>query len=59
MPLETPVTSPLSLLISRHIFQEGEIIELAIRSSAWWILFSSWRGLLAAAVIVLGGRDLR
>lgn len=48
-------TSPLSLLISRHIFQEGEIIELAVRPSTWWILFRSWQTLLFAAVVALAG----
>lgn len=48
-------TSALSVLISKHLFQEGEIVELAIRSSLWWILFSSWHTLLVAAVIALAG----
>lgn len=51
-------SSPLSLLISRHIFQEGEIIELAIRPSPWWILFSSMHTLLFAAVIIVAALAL-
>ena len=51
--------SPLSLLISRHIFQDGEIIELSIRASPWWIIFSSMRTLLFAAVIVLASVTLK
>lgn len=47
--------SPLSLLISRHMFHEGEIIELVIRSSAWWIILTSWRTLLFALILVLAG----
>ena len=47
--------SPLSLLISRYTFQEGEIIQLAIRPSSWWILFSSWQVILGAAVVALAG----
>lgn len=50
--------TPLSILISKQLFQEGEIVELAIRSSSWWILFSSWRTLLGALVIVLAGLTL-
>ena len=48
-------TSPFSQLISRQIFQEGEIIELAVRPSAWWIIFRSWQTLLFAAVVALAG----
>ncbi len=58
LPLEVSAISPLSLIISRHIFQAGEIVELAIRPSVWWILFSSWQALLASAVIVLAGLTL-
>lgn len=47
--------SPFSALISRHMFQEGEIIELVVRPSAWWLIFSSWRTLLLCAVIAVGG----
>ena len=42
-------------LISRHMFQDGEIVELVVRPSAWWLLFSSWRTLLLAAAIILAG----
>lgn len=51
-------TSPLSLLISRHIFQDGEIIELAIRPSPWWIFFSSMHTLLFAAIVILASLTL-
>lgn len=51
-PLD-PVASPLSMLISRHMFQEGEIIELATRPSAWWIVLNCWRTLAASALIML------
>ncbi len=47
--------SPISVLLSRHIFQDGEIVEVAVRSSTWWIAFSSWRALLIAAAIALAG----
>lgn len=49
------VATPLSLLISRHLFQDGEIVELAIRSSPWWILFSSGTSLLFAAALIMAG----
>ena len=44
-------TSPQSILISRYIFNEGEIIELAIRPSTLWIFFNSWRVLLISTLI--------
>jgi hypothetical protein len=47
--------SPLSALISRHLFQQGEIIELVVRPSAWWLVFSSWRTLLLCAAIIVAG----
>lgn len=50
-----PALSPFSALISRYMFQDGEIVELVVRSSAWWLLFSSWRALLLCAAIVLAG----
>ena len=49
------VASPLSLLLSRHIFQQGELIELAIRPSAWWIILVSGPTLLFAATVCLCG----
>ena len=52
------VTSPLSLLISLHSLRDGEIIELVIRPSTWWIIFASWRTLLVAGVIALAGLTL-
>lgn len=50
-----PALSPFSALISRYMFQDGEIIELVVRSSPWWLLFSSWRALLLCAAIILAG----
>lgn len=50
-----PTISPFSALISRYMFQDGEIVELVVRSSPWWLLFSSWRALLLCAVIILAG----
>jgi hypothetical protein len=53
MPLEA--ISPLSALISRHMLQDGEIVELVVRPSPWWLVLSSWRTLLLCAVIILAG----
>jgi len=47
--------SPLSALIFRYMFQEGEIVELVVRASPWWLLFSSWRALLLCAAIIMAG----
>lgn len=47
--------TPFSMLISRHLFQDGEIVELAMRPSLWWIFFSSLHALLIAAAIILAG----
>ena len=52
------VVSSLSLLISRHSLRDGEIIELVIRPSAWWIIFTSWRTLAFAGMILLVGFSL-
>lgn len=49
------VASPLSILLSRHMFQEGEIIELAVRPSSLWIIFASWRTLLIACIAIVAG----
>ena len=53
MPLDA--ISPLSALISRHMLQDGEIVELVVRPSPWWLVFSSWRTLLLCAFIILAG----
>ena len=50
--------SSLSLLISRYSLRDGEIIELVIRPSVWWIIFNAWRTLLLAGVIALAGLAL-
>ena len=47
--------SPLSALVSRYMFQDGEIVELVVRPSVWWLLLSSWRTLLLCVAVILAG----
>jgi hypothetical protein len=47
--------STLALLVSGQVLRDGEIVELVIRPSVWWIIFTSWRFVGVCAILALGG----
>ncbi len=47
--------STLSLLVSGQVLRDGELVELVVRPSVWWIVFTSWRFVGVVAILGLGG----
>lgn len=47
--------STLTLLVSGQVLRDGELVELVIRPSIWWIIFTSWRFVGVCAILGLGG----
>lgn len=47
--------STLSLLVSGQVLRDGELVELVVRPSVWWVVFTSWRFVGVCAILGLGG----
>ena len=47
--------STLSLLVSGQVLRDGELVELVVRPSVWWVIFTSWRLVGVFAILGLGG----
>jgi hypothetical protein len=47
-----PVANPLGELLARHLLRDGEIVQLMIRPSRWFILLTSLRFLSIVAILV-------
>lgn len=47
--------STLTLLVSGQVLRDGELVELVVRPSVWWIIFTSWRFVGVCAILGLGG----
>jgi hypothetical protein len=47
-----PVANPLGALLAKHLLRDGEIVQLMIRPSRWFILLTSLRFLSLVTILV-------
>lgn len=52
---DAPVASALVQLLSGQILRDGELVELVIRPSIWWVVFTSWRWVGVCVIVAMGG----
>lgn len=55
VPARPTISSSLATLFTSHILQDGEIVLLILKPSAWYILVSPMRFLAAVLIFVIAG----